>query len=157
VRAAGRPVLLDCRDAVLGRAGDRLALSRISSVTASAAASRPPLSIASAIGDDLLLRELGELEQRVGGALDVLDLVREVHAGDLPRPLPALVAVVRMDGRDDGAPEIEFGRVAAAFRAPAAMLDCEYSTNAGVVIEAVRRPSASSPAYCCIRGPVPAT
>jgi hypothetical protein len=43
------------------------------------------------------------------------------------------------------------------FAAPSRTFSHEYSTNAGVVIDAVSSPSASSPAYRCIRGPVPAT
>ena len=58
-------------------------------------------------GPDLVLLDPGELEQRVGRALDVLHLVREVHAGDLARAVAARVAVGRVDRGDDGAADVD--------------------------------------------------
>ena len=52
----------------------------------------------------------GEVEQRVGGALDVLHLVREIHAGDLARAVAARVAIGLVDRRDDGAADVDVAR-----------------------------------------------
>ena len=121
--------------------------SRIASVTCAFAASRPPRSIASATGRDLVLLDLGEVEQRVGRALDVLDLVREVHAGDLARAVAAAgrgrwrrsrrrsCSRRRRPGR---------GRPCRAWRRSRA---CS-ATNAGVVIDGVSSPSPISPPSC---------
>ena len=62
---------------------------------------------------DLLLAEPSLFQQHVRGRLDVLDLVGEVHAGDLTSPLAAFVAVL-VDARDDRAAEVELIGVAAA-------------------------------------------
>src|SRR3954447_17078247 len=93
VAAAGVAVLLDRRDAIVGSTRDRLALveDRISDLRLRGEAP----ALLHRLGDrpDLVLLEAGEVEQRVGRALDVLQLVREIHAGDLTRAVPALVAV----------------------------------------------------------------
>src|SRR5215218_8149579 len=90
VRAAGVAVLLDSGDAVGRRPGDRLALLedlvRHLRLRGKAAALFHRLRD----GPDLLLRQPGEVEQRVGGAFDVLHLVGEVHAGDLTRAVASL-------------------------------------------------------------------
>ena len=106
VRAPGVAVLLDRRDAVGGRARDRLALveDRVGHLLlrreASAAFHR--------LGDrpDLLDVDPGELEQRVSGAFDVLHLVREVHPGDLARAVASLVAIL-CDRRHDRAADVD--------------------------------------------------
>ena len=82
------------------------------SVTCSFAASRPPSL--HRLGDrrELLHLDPGQLEQRVGGAADVLELVRQVHAGDLARAVAAAVAVVGVDRGDDRAADVDrSGRV----------------------------------------------
>ena len=70
-----------------------------------------PAALLHRLGDgaDLVLLDPGEVEQRVGGALDVLHLVREVHAGDLARAVAARVAVGRVDRGDDGAADVDVG------------------------------------------------
>src|SRR3990172_8424242 len=85
VGAARVAVLVDRLDAVRRRPSDRLALvedrvghlrlRRKSAALLHRLCNRP----------DLVLFEVSEVKQRVGGALDVLHLVREVHAGDLAR------------------------------------------------------------------------
>ena len=94
VRAAGVAVLLDRRDAVGGRAGDRLAL--VEHRVGHLLLRRQAAAALHRLGDgpDLVLLDPRELEQRVGRALDVLHLVREVHARDLARAVAARVAVV---------------------------------------------------------------
>src|SRR5918994_3970408 len=108
VRAAGVAVLLDRRDAVGRRAGDRLALveDRIRHLVLGGEASAPLHRLGD--GADLVLRQLCEVEQGVGGALDVLHLVREVHAGDLTGAVAALVAVF-VDRGDDRAADVDVG------------------------------------------------
>src|SRR5438132_529151 len=58
-------------------------------------------------GPDLVLLDAGEVEQRVGRALNVLHLVREIHAGDLARPVATLVAIGRVDRRDDRTTDVD--------------------------------------------------
>ena len=72
-----------------GRAGDRLAA--VEDLVADRGRRGEPPAALHRLGDraDLLLAQPGQLEQHVGGALDVLDLVGEVHAGDLARALAA--------------------------------------------------------------------
>ena len=84
-------------------------------MTAAAAARRPPRSIASAIGAICACESPAQLEQHVGRALDVLDLVGEVHAGDLARALAALGAVV-VDRGDDRAADVDLAGVAPGLR-----------------------------------------
>ena len=114
-RAAGLAVGLDRGDAVRGRAGDRLAA--VEDLVGDGRRRREAAAALHRVGDrgDLRLREAGELEQHVGGALDVLHLVGEVHAGDLARALAAAVAVV-VDRRDDRAAEVDLGRIAPRLR-----------------------------------------
>src|SRR2546421_9079711 len=100
--AAGVAVLLDRRDAVARRARDRLAL--VEDGVRHLGLGREPTAALHRLRDwpDLVLLQPGELQQRVRGALDVLDLVREVHASDLARAVAALVAV-RADRGDNRA------------------------------------------------------
>src|SRR5512132_1572127 len=83
VRAPGLAVLLDRSDAVGGRTGDRLAL--VEDLVRHLRLRRQPSALLHRLGDrpDLVLRQSGQIEQRIGGALDVLHLVREIHPGDL--------------------------------------------------------------------------
>src|SRR5919204_5687672 len=87
VRAAGVPVLLDRGDAVGRRAGDGLAL--VEDLVGHLRLGGEPAALLHRRRDrtDLLLRQPGEVEERVGGPLDVLHLVREVHPCDLARPV----------------------------------------------------------------------
>ena len=109
VRAAGVAVLLDRGDAVLRRAGDRLAA--VEDRVGHLRLRREPPAALHRLGDrpDLLRVDLGELEQRVGRAADVLHLVREVHAGDLARAVAARVAVGLVDRGDDRAADVDVG------------------------------------------------
>src|ERR671927_1209549 len=108
VRAAGVTVLLDRLDAVARRPGDRPALVE-DRVRHLGLGREPPAALHRLRdGPDLVLLEAGELEQRVGRALDVLDLVREVHGRDLARAVAALVAV-EADRGDDRAAEVGLG------------------------------------------------
>ncbi len=103
---------LDRRDAVLRRSGDRPAL--VEDLVGDRRLRREPAAPLHRLGDgpDLVLRQPGALEQRVRGSLDVLHLVREVHAGDLPGAVPAPVAIL-VDRGDDRAAEVERVGVAA--------------------------------------------
>ena len=92
--------------------------SSSASVTAAFAARRPPRSIASATGASSAIAMPGELEQRVGRALDVLELVGEVHAGDLARAVAPGVAVAGVDRGDDRAADVELVGVAPVCAAP---------------------------------------
>src|SRR5919204_3016356 len=94
VRAAGVAVLLDCVDAVARRAGNRLALVEdgVGDLRLRGEASTALHRLRDR--PDLVLLQPGEVEQRVRRALDVLDLVREVHARDLARAVSALVPVM---------------------------------------------------------------
>src|SRR5918996_6126627 len=109
VRAACLAVLLDRRDAVLRRARDRLATieQRVGHLSLGG---EPPTALHRLRHRGQLLHlDLRQLEQRVGRAADVLELVREVHAGDLARALAAGRAVGRVDGSDDGAADVDVG------------------------------------------------
>src|SRR5919199_1386794 len=103
VRAAGVAVLLDRLDAVGRRAGDRPAF--VEDRVRHLGLRGEPAATLHRLGDraDLVLLEPGELEQRVGGALDVLDLVREVHGRDLACAVASLVAVMADRGDDSAA------------------------------------------------------
>src|SRR6185437_13613998 len=103
VRAARVLVFLDRGDAVGRRAGDRLAFveDRVGHLRLGGKTS--PLLHRLRDRADLVLLEAGEVEQRVSRALDVLHLVRQVHACDLTRAVAARVAVGRVDRRDDRA------------------------------------------------------
>ena len=113
VRAAGVAVLLDRGDAV-GRGCRRSACtcrgSRRSPQPWRRAGRPAPLPRR---GGGSRPRQPGEVEQRVGGALDVLHLVREVHPGDLARAVAALVAIL-VDRRDDRAADVDVGRCSRA-------------------------------------------
>ena len=89
----GVAVLLDRRDAVGGRAGDRLAPveQRVGDLRLRGQPAAPLHRLGHR--PELVLLDPRQLEQRVGGAPDVLELVRQVHAGDLARAVAALVAV----------------------------------------------------------------
>src|SRR5687768_12017893 len=97
MRAAGLAVLLDRRDAVRRRARDRLAL--VEDLVRHLLLRGQPAPALHRVRDrpDLRLREPCQLEQRVRRALDVLHLVREVHAGDLARAVAAARAVGLVD------------------------------------------------------------
>src|SRR6266536_6239511 len=89
VRAARLAVLLDRGDALVRRAGDRLATVEqgighllFRGETAAALHRLRDRS-------QLAHLDLGGLEQRVRSALDVLELVGEIHAADLPGALAA--------------------------------------------------------------------
>src|SRR5262249_9673021 len=116
VRAARVPVLLDRLNAVARRAGDRLALVEEGichlRLRGGAAALLPRLRD----GADLVLVDLGEVEEDVGRALDVLHLVGEVHAADLARAVAARVPVRRVDRREDRATEVDVVRRATGLR-----------------------------------------
>ena len=64
-------------------------------------------------GADLVLVDLGQVEEDVGGALDVLHLVGEVHAADLAGAVAAGVAVGRVDRGEDRAAQVDVLRGAA--------------------------------------------
>src|SRR3954469_7692649 len=83
VCAAGLAILLDRRDAVRRGSRDRLAL--VEDLVRDLRFRSEPSALLHRLGDgtDLLLRQTGEVEQRVRGALDVLHLVREIHPRDL--------------------------------------------------------------------------
>src|SRR5262245_4371173 len=82
VGAAGVAVLLDRGNAVVGRARDRLAL--VEDLVRDRRLRGQPAAALHRLGhrDDLVLRQARALQQRVGGRLDVLHLVGEVHTGD---------------------------------------------------------------------------
>src|SRR3954447_8444584 len=103
VRAAGIAILLDRRDAVSRRARDRLAL--VEDLVRDLRFRSEPAALLHRLGHgtDLLLRQTGDVEQRVGGPLDVLHLVREVHPRNLARAVPAGAAIGLVDRRDDRA------------------------------------------------------
>src|SRR5439155_22661986 len=99
----------DRRDAVLGRPRDRLAV--VEQRVGHLGLRREPPTLLYRVGDrpDLVLLDTGKLEQRVGRTLDVVDLVREVHPGDLARPVATLIAVGRVDRGVDGAADVDVG------------------------------------------------
>src|SRR6266540_618380 len=107
VRAAGLAVLLHRCDAVRRRPGDRLALVEDLIGHLRLRSQPPALLHRLRNGADLLLREAGEVEQRVGCSLDVLHLVREVHAGDLTGPIAPRVAIGLVDRGDDRAADVD--------------------------------------------------
>ena len=94
----------------LGRAGDRLAL--VEERVGDLRLRREPAALLHRLGDgaDLVLLDAREIEQRVGGSLDVLHLVREIHAGDLAGAVAAFVAIRRVDRRDDRAADVDVRR-----------------------------------------------
>ena len=109
----GTPRSLRCtpracrRSACSGRAGRRS--------PAPSRASRPPRSIASATGASSPISISAEFEQRVRRALDVLELVREVHAADLPGAVAARVAIGLVDRRDRRCSRCRSSRITAGF------------------------------------------
>ena len=107
VSAAGLTVLLDRSDAVGGSSRDRLAL--VEDLVRHPRLRREPSALLHRFGDrlDLLLRQSGKIEQRVGRTLDVLHLVGEVHACDLPRAIAPLVSVGLVDRRHDRAADVD--------------------------------------------------
>src|SRR5918995_6164456 len=94
MRATGVAVLLDRGDAVRRRARDRLAL--VEDRVRHLRLRREPAALLHRLCDraDLVLLQPREVEQGVGGALDVLHLVGEVHPGDLTRAVATLLAVL---------------------------------------------------------------
>src|SRR6266480_3435177 len=107
VRATGVAVLLNRRDAVGRRARDRLALVEDLVRDLRLRGEAAPLLHRRGDGPDLVLCQPGEVEERVGRALDVLHLVCEVHAGDLTCTVAAGVAVGFMDRVDDRAADVD--------------------------------------------------
>src|SRR5438874_4925095 len=109
VRAPCLAVFLDRRDAVSGGPRDRLAL--VEELVRHLRLRGETSTLLHRLGHrpDLVLRQAGELEQRVGGALDVLHLVREVHAGDLAGTVTAGVAVGLVNRCDDRAADVDVG------------------------------------------------
>src|SRR6266487_3597129 len=103
VRATGLAVLLDRRDAVGGRSGDRLAL--VEDLVRDPRLRGEASTLVHRFGDglNLLLRQPCEVEQRVGRTFDVLHLVREVHAGDLASTVSAGSSIGCVDRCDDRA------------------------------------------------------
>ena len=158
VRAARVAVLLDRRDAVGGRAGDRLAAveQRVGHLLLRG----EPAAALHRLGDrrELVHLDLGQVEQRVGRARMFWNLLARYIAGDLARAVAAAVAVVGVDRGDDRAADVDRPRVAARLRGALARRSRACSaTNAGVVIDGVSRPSPISPPSCCISGAVAAT
>src|SRR6266536_4289514 len=101
VRAAGLPVLLDRGDAVVRSTRDRLALVENLVRHLRLGGETPALLHGVGDGADLLLHQAGEVEQGVGCALDVLDLVGEVHPRDLARPVASGCAIGLVDRGGD--------------------------------------------------------
>src|SRR6266540_1305502 len=110
VSAAGVAILLDRRDAIRGGARDRLALVEDLVRHLRLRGQTPALLHRLRDRPDFLLRQPREVEECVGRALDVLHLVREVHAGDLARAVTSCLAVRLVDRRDDRAPDVDVGR-----------------------------------------------
>ena len=110
VGAAGVAVLLDRADAVVGRAGDRLAAveDRVGDLGLRGQPAAPLHRLRD--GPNLLDVDLRELEQRVGGAADVLHLVGEIHPCDLAGSVTAGAAVGLVDRRDDRAADVDVRR-----------------------------------------------
>src|ERR671919_3266338 len=92
VRAPRLAVLLDCGNAVLGSSRDRLAA--VEQGVGDLGLGGEPATTLHRVGygRELLHLDPGKLEERVGRPADVLELVREIHAGDLARAVTALVA-----------------------------------------------------------------
>ena len=113
VGAAGIAVLLDRLDAVARRSRDGLALveERVGHLRLRGEAA----ALLHRLGDgaDLVLVDLREVEEDVGGALDVLHLVGEVHAADLAGAVAAGVAIGRVDRGEDRAAQVDVLRGAA--------------------------------------------
>ena len=109
MRAAGIAVLLDRLDAIGRRSRDRLAF--VEDRVGHLRLRRKATALLHRVGDrpDLVLCQVGEVEQRVGGTLDVLDLVRQVHAGDLTRAVASSLAVL-VDRRDNRAADVDVRR-----------------------------------------------
>src|SRR5256714_14833723 len=101
VRAARVPILLDRRDAIGGSSRNRLALVEDLVRHLRLGGEASPLFHRLSDRTDLVLRQSGQVEQRVRGALDVLDLVGEVHPGDLARAVAPRVTAGLVDRRDD--------------------------------------------------------
>src|SRR5260370_18838556 len=109
VRVAGVPVLLDRLDAIARFAGDRPALVEQRVRDRRLRGEPPALLHRVRNRTDLALFDAGEIEERVRGALDVLHLVREIHARDLARAVAPRVAVGLVDGGDDRAADVAVG------------------------------------------------
>src|SRR6266849_4826163 len=109
VRAPSLAVFLDRSDAIGRSARDRLAL--VENLVGHLRFRRQPSTLLHRLGDgqDLVLCQPGEVEQRIGCSLDVLHLVGEVHAGDLARAVAPFVAVGLVDRRDDRAANVDVG------------------------------------------------
>src|SRR5437667_3524878 len=109
VSAAGGAVLLDRVDAVGRLPGDRLAL--VEDLVGHLRLRRETPALLHRLRDrpDLVLRQPREVEEGVGRALDVLHLVREVHAGDFPCAVPAGVSIGLVDRGDDRATDVDVG------------------------------------------------
>ena len=108
--------------------------------------SRQPTAALHRLGDgsDLVAVDLGQLEQRVRRAADVLHLVGQVHPRDFARAVTTRVAVAGMDRGDDGAADVDLGR------------DVLTRGHERRCRDRRRQPSAISPASACIFGAVAA-
>ena len=67
-------------------------------VVGEAADGRQAVELFDTHAPDLVLLDAGQVEERVGGPLDVLHLVCEIHAGDLARAVPADVTLLSLNG-----------------------------------------------------------
>src|SRR5919204_3049668 len=107
VGATGVAVLLDRGDAVCGHTGDRLAL--VEDLVCHPRFGGEPAALLHRVGDgpDLVLRQSGEVEERVRRSFDVLHLVREVHAGDLTCTVSTGVPIGLVDRRDHRAADVD--------------------------------------------------
>ena len=94
-----------------GRARDRLAARRAASRSPSPSprAVRPAPSPRRPGASLVHARSRRDRASVSAEPLDVLELVREVHAGDLARAVAARVAIGLVDRRDDGAADVDVG------------------------------------------------
>ena len=113
MRATRVAVLRNRGDAILRRPGNRLAAveQRIRHLFLGG----EPAALLHRLGDrrQLLHLDLGAIEQPISRALDVLELVREIHAADLPGAVAAGSAIRCIDRCDHGAAYVDRPGIAA--------------------------------------------